>query len=227
MFLTRQSQQFLHVQMCLDVGCEFIEHCFDLGCIGEGTRFRPEFLNPGGAEVVRREQPVQIGSLDPAVARPGSFRKIPDMGEGTDAVGSIGAAQVDLVTGDLQAGRGVDGSDARQALVRCQHGFDIQVAEALCHPGLAFEALRIGDAAAEHLEAAALRFLAEHGDPFAALATDPQGRTAIEWGVTAPPETFILDGEGNVLHRHAGPLIREDYTNRFRPELDKALAAER
>ena len=39
--------------------------------------------------------------------------------------------------------------------------------------------------------------------------------------------TFILDGEGNVLHRHAGPLIREDYTNRFRPELDKALAAER
>lgn len=76
-------------------------------------------------------------------------------------------------------------------------------------------------------EPAALRFLAEHGDPFAALATDPQGRTAIEWGVTAPPETFILDGEGNVLYRHAGPLVREDYTNRFRPELDKALAAER
>ena len=40
-------------------------------------------------------------------------------------------------------------------------------------------------------------------------------------------DLVILDGEGNVLHRHAGPLIREDYTNRFRPELDKALAAER
>jgi len=75
-------------------------------------------------------------------------------------------------------------------------------------------------------EPAALRFLSDHGDPYAAIATDPQGRTAIEWGVTAPPETFILDGEGNILHRHAGPLIREDYTNRFRPELDKALAAE-
>ncbi|MBB1491855.1 DsbE family thiol:disulfide interchange protein [Paracoccus sp. MC1854] len=74
-------------------------------------------------------------------------------------------------------------------------------------------------------EPAALRFLSEHGDPFAAIATDPQGRTAIEWGVTAPPETFILDGEGNILHRHAGPLVREDYTDRFRPELDKALAA--
>lgn len=76
-------------------------------------------------------------------------------------------------------------------------------------------------------EPAAQRFLSEHGDPFAALATDPQGRTAIEWGVTAPPETFIVDGDGNILYRHAGPLIREDYTNRFRPELDKALAGKR
>lgn len=69
-------------------------------------------------------------------------------------------------------------------------------------------------------------FLAEHGNPFAAVATDPQGRAAIEWGVTAPPETFVIDGEGRVLYRHAGPLVREDYTVRFRPQLDKALAAQ-
>lgn len=75
-------------------------------------------------------------------------------------------------------------------------------------------------------EPAAKRFLEDHGNPFAKLGTDPQGRTAIDWGVTAPPETFIIDGEGKVLYRHAGPLIREDYTNRFRPELDKALAAQ-
>ncbi|MDO5705471.1 MAG: DsbE family thiol:disulfide interchange protein, partial [Paracoccus sp. (in: a-proteobacteria)] len=72
-------------------------------------------------------------------------------------------------------------------------------------------------------EANALRFLAQDGDPYHALATDPNGRGAIEWGVTAPPETFILDGEGRVLHRHAGPLIREDYTQRFLPQLEKAL----
>ena len=75
-------------------------------------------------------------------------------------------------------------------------------------------------------DANALAFLAEGGDPFAAIATDPRGRTAIDWGVTAPPETFIIDGEGRILHRHAGPLVREDYTNRFLPELEKALAAE-
>ncbi|MDO5659030.1 MAG: DsbE family thiol:disulfide interchange protein [Paracoccus sp. (in: a-proteobacteria)] len=75
-------------------------------------------------------------------------------------------------------------------------------------------------------EPAALRFLAEDGDPFAAIATDPRGRTAIDWGVMAPPETFIIDGEGRVLYRFIGALIREDYTNRFLPELEAALAAE-
>lgn len=73
-------------------------------------------------------------------------------------------------------------------------------------------------------DANALAFLAADGDPFAALATDPRGRAAIDWGVTAPPETFIVDGEGRVLFRFAGPLVREDYTNRFVPELEKALA---
>lgn len=76
-------------------------------------------------------------------------------------------------------------------------------------------------------EANALAFLEEYGDPFHALATDPTGRGAIDWGVTAPPETFILDGEGRVLFRFAGPLVREDYQQRFLPELEKARAAAR
>lgn len=73
-------------------------------------------------------------------------------------------------------------------------------------------------------EASASAFLAEHGDPFHALATDPRGRIAIDWGVTAPPETFIVDGQGKILYRFAGPLVRDDYTQRFLPELQKALA---
>lgn len=75
-------------------------------------------------------------------------------------------------------------------------------------------------------EANAVAFLDEHGDPFHALATDPRGRTAIDWGVTAPPETFIIDGDGKILYRFAGPLVREDYTGRFLPELQKALDAQ-
>ena len=75
-------------------------------------------------------------------------------------------------------------------------------------------------------EAQALQFLGEHGDSYHAIASDPRGRAAIDWGVTAPPETFIINGEGRILYRFAGPLIREDYTGRFLPELQKALDAE-
>lgn len=73
-------------------------------------------------------------------------------------------------------------------------------------------------------ETAATAFLTQYGNPFAAIATDSRGRGAIDWGVTAPPETFIIDGSGRVLYRYAGPLIRDDYAKRFLPELEKALA---
>ena len=75
-------------------------------------------------------------------------------------------------------------------------------------------------------DADALKFLTDHGDAYHAIATDPRGRMAIDWGVTAPPETFIVDGDGQILFRFAGPLVREDYTNRFLPELEKALNAQ-
>lgn len=73
-------------------------------------------------------------------------------------------------------------------------------------------------------EGTATSYLDDDGNPFAAVAFDPQGRTAIDWGVTAPPETFILDKEGTVLFRFAGPLVGSDYEQRFLPALEKALA---
>ncbi|MBN2630741.1 MAG: DsbE family thiol:disulfide interchange protein [Rhodobacteraceae bacterium] len=71
----------------------------------------------------------------------------------------------------------------------------------------------------------AAAYLAEEGNPFFALATDPQGRNRVEWGVTAPPETFIIRGDGTVAFRFIGPLIGSDYENRFKPALAEALAA--
>ena len=67
-------------------------------------------------------------------------------------------------------------------------------------------------------------YLEGDGNPFVGVAFDPKGRTAIDWGVTAPPETFILDADGVVLYRFAGPLVGSDYENRFLPELNKALS---
>lgn len=66
-------------------------------------------------------------------------------------------------------------------------------------------------------------YLEKRGNPFFGVGFDPRGRSAIDWGVTAPPETFIVGGDGTVLFRFAGPLIGSDYEQRFRPALDEAL----
>ena len=65
----------------------------------------------------------------------------------------------------------------------------------------------------------ASEYLIEDGNPFFATGFDLRGRTAIDWGVTAPPETFIISGDGTVLFRFAGPLIGSDYEQRFLPAL--------
>lgn len=66
-------------------------------------------------------------------------------------------------------------------------------------------------------------FLASDGNPFAAILFDPKGKTRLDWGVTAPPETFILRGDGTVVYKFIGPLVGDDYEQRFRPELAKAM----
>ena len=71
----------------------------------------------------------------------------------------------------------------------------------------------------------ALTYLTDDGNPFFALATDPQGRNRVEWGVTAPPETFIIRGDGSVAFKFIGPLVGSDYEQRFKPALEAALAA--
>ena len=39
--------------------------------------------------------------------------------------------------------------------------------------------------------------------------TDPDGRTALDLGVTGPPETFFVDTDGIVRYRQVGPLTTE------------------
>lgn len=71
----------------------------------------------------------------------------------------------------------------------------------------------------------ALKYLEDDGNPFFAIAADPKGRNRLEWGVTAPPETFIIGKTGTVLFKFIGPLVGTDYENRFKPALEAALAA--
>ena len=88
---------------------------------------------------------------------------------------------------------------------------------------LADEGLRVAGVNFKDGADQASAYLADNGNPFFALAFDPRGRSAIDWGVTAPPETFIIGGDGTILFRFAGPLVGSDYDQRFLPALNAAL----
>lgn len=68
----------------------------------------------------------------------------------------------------------------------------------------------------------ALAFLAELGNPYTAVAADPTARTGLDWGVYGIPETFVLDGEGRVVFRFAGPLVERSIESDLMPALRKA-----
>jgi cytochrome c biogenesis protein CcmG/thiol:disulfide interchange protein DsbE len=56
----------------------------------------------------------------------------------------------------------------------------------------------------------ALGFLARYGDGGWPNLLDADGRLAIEYGVTGPPETYFVDATGIVRGRHFGPMTAAD-----------------
>lgn len=94
------------------------------------------------------------------------------------------------------------------------------------HPvlkAMAADGIRVAGINMMDAEADASGYLAREGNPFFALATDPKGRNRVDWGVTNPPETFIIDGNGVILFKFVGPLVGTDYETRFKPALEEAL----
>ena len=56
---------------------------------------------------------------------------------------------------------------------------------------------------------AASGWLNRLGDPFTKVGFDKDGKAGIEWGVYGVPETFVIDGDGTVIFKHAGALTPE------------------
>ena len=71
-------------------------------------------------------------------------------------------------------------------------------------------------------EQKALGFLRELGDPYAAIAADTTGRTGLDWGLYGVPETFVIDGDGVVVLRFAGPVTATILEDRIRPAIAEA-----
>lgn len=70
----------------------------------------------------------------------------------------------------------------------------------------------------------ALAYLERDGNPFAALGEAKTARTKIDWGVYGAPETFIIDAEGKVVMRWAGPITKRVYEETIGPAIVKAKA---
>lgn len=64
-----------------------------------------------------------------------------------------------------------------------------------------------------------LAFLRRHGNPYNRLGVDQPGRVAIDWGLYGVPETYLLDREGVIRWRWAGPLTEDVLKNDLDPLL--------
>ncbi len=69
----------------------------------------------------------------------------------------------------------------------------------------------------------ALKFLGDMGNPYTQLGADA-GPMALDWGVYGVPETYVIDGKGQVLLRLAGPITAENLDSQMRPAMAKAAA---
>ena len=69
------------------------------------------------------------------------------------------------------------------------------------------------------------RFLGAKGNPFATVALDNSGRTAIDWGVYGVPETFILRGDGTIAFKFVDAITAGALEQTIRPEIEKAMEA--
>lgn len=65
--------------------------------------------------------------------------------------------------------------------------------------------------------AAALKWLAEKGNPYSLIAVDQMGKVAIDWGVYGTPETFILDKHAIIRYKVLGPLDANTWETLVKP----------
>jgi cytochrome c biogenesis protein CcmG/thiol:disulfide interchange protein DsbE len=68
----------------------------------------------------------------------------------------------------------------------------------------------------------AKQWLTQLGNPYEAVGFDTDGRTAIDWGVYGAPETFLVDGRGQVIFKFISPMTAEVWEREFLPRIAAA-----
>jgi cytochrome c biogenesis protein CcmG, thiol:disulfide interchange protein DsbE len=65
----------------------------------------------------------------------------------------------------------------------------------------------------------ATQWLKQLGNPYQAVAVDSSGREAVEWGVYAAPETFLVNPQGIVVYKQTGALTDEAWQREILPRV--------
>ncbi|MBL8343391.1 MAG: DsbE family thiol:disulfide interchange protein [Rubrivivax sp.] len=64
-------------------------------------------------------------------------------------------------------------------------------------------------------------WLARHGNPYATVIVDRDGRVGIDYGVYGVPETFVVDKEGVIRFKQIGPITPEALRDKIVPLVRK------
>lgn len=96
---------------------------------------------------------------------------------------------------------------------RYEHPFLVELART---SGIPIYGLNLKDDRAN-----ALRWLATLGDPYVESGFDADGGVAVDWGVYGAPETFLIDRDTTVLHKHIGVLTPEIWQRDFQPIIQR------
>jgi cytochrome c biogenesis protein CcmG, thiol:disulfide interchange protein DsbE len=59
------------------------------------------------------------------------------------------------------------------------------------------------------------------GDPYTRTGADRDGRVGIEWGVYGVPETFVIDRDGRIAHKHIGAITPKALDEEILPLIEK------
>ncbi len=58
-----------------------------------------------------------------------------------------------------------------------------------------------------------------------AVGADASGRTALDWGLYGVPETYVIDSDGIIVLRFAGPITERVLRETIRPAIVEAQEA--
>jgi cytochrome c biogenesis protein CcmG/thiol:disulfide interchange protein DsbE len=100
---------------------------------------------------------------------------------------------------------------------RHEHGFLVQLAR----EGVPIYGLNLKDD-----RPSALSWLSTLGNPYVESAFDVEGTVAVDWGVTAAPETFLIGRDGKVLHKHISPLTSQVWRRDFLPLVEEQCGSD-